>query len=60
MADTDNKYAYVSYDEFYKFCENFSKKFKKHTDQLNGIYFGQNSAGKWGYKDSSTETITPF
>lgn len=33
---------------------------KKHSDQLNGLYFGTDASGKWGFKTSQGGTITPF
>lgn len=33
---------------------------KKHSDQLNGLYFGTDAKGKWGFKTSQGGTITPF
>ena len=33
---------------------------KKHSDQLNGLYFGTDAKGKWGFKTSQGGTVTPF
>lgn len=33
---------------------------KKHSDQLNGLYFGTDASGKWGFKTSQGGTVTPF
>ena len=33
---------------------------KKHSDQLNGLYFGTDANGKWGFKTSQGGTVTPF
>lgn len=37
-----------------------NKTLATHTTQLDGLYFGQNSSGEYGYKTSATGSIIPF
>ena len=30
------------------------------TDSLNGISFGQDASGNWGYREASADTVYPF
>lgn len=37
-----------------------NKTLATHTTQLDGLYFGQNEAGEYGYKTSESGDIVPF